>query len=85
MVVIAAGCALFVTSQCDVKFTFQIQRFGAFFWHNANHYTRTLLIHCCRSKCVTASMWQSFRHSSVILIGCKWSPIKSFRKSRSSF
>jgi len=31
MVVIVAGCALFVTSHCDVKFTFQIQRFGEVF------------------------------------------------------
>ena len=41
------GCALFVTSQCDVRFTFQIQRFGEVFGHNAYHYTCTLLIHCC--------------------------------------
>jgi len=26
--VIVTGCALFVMSHCDVKFTFQIQRFG---------------------------------------------------------
>jgi len=31
MVVIVAGCLLFVTSHRDVKFTFQIQRFGEFF------------------------------------------------------
>jgi len=28
MVVIVAGCALFVTSHGDVRFTFQIHRFG---------------------------------------------------------
>jgi len=27
MVIIVTGCALFVTSHCDVEFTFQIQRF----------------------------------------------------------
>jgi len=46
MVVIVTGCTLFVTSHCDVRFTFQIQRFGTIFWDNAYHYTRTLLIHC---------------------------------------
>jgi len=31
MVVTATGCAVFVTSHCDVKFTFQIQRFDEVF------------------------------------------------------
>jgi len=31
MVVIVTGCALCVTSHCDVKFTFQIQCFGDVF------------------------------------------------------
>jgi len=30
-VVIVTGCALFVTSHCDGKFMFQIQRFGEVF------------------------------------------------------
>jgi len=30
-VVIVTGCALFVTSHCDVKLTFQIQRFSEVF------------------------------------------------------
>jgi len=46
-VAIVTGRALFVTSHCDVKFTFPIQRFGEVLWHNAYHYTRTLLIRCC--------------------------------------
>jgi len=31
IVIISVGCALFVTSHCDVKFIFQIQRFGEVF------------------------------------------------------
>jgi len=32
IVVIVAGCALFVMSQCDVLFTFSKQGFGDLFW-----------------------------------------------------
>jgi len=31
MVLIVTGCALFVTSHCDIRFTFQIQCFGEVF------------------------------------------------------
>jgi len=36
IVVIVAGCALFVMSQCDVLFTFSKQGFGDLFWHNTH-------------------------------------------------
>ena len=64
MVVIVTVCALFVTSHCDVKFTFQIQRFGEGFWHNAYHYTRTLLIHCCVTYYVII-LTLNYQHSNL--------------------
>jgi len=42
MVVIDAGCALFLTSHCDVKFTFHVQRFGEFFCQNSHQHTYPL-------------------------------------------
>jgi len=47
MAVIVTGFELFVTSYWDVKFTFPSQGYGKVYWHNAYHYTHTLLYPCC--------------------------------------
>ena len=36
-----SGYCYWVCAVCDVTFTFQNQRFGEVFWHNACHYTRS--------------------------------------------
>jgi len=46
MVVVVTGCALFVTSHCEFKFTFQIQRFGEVFdrMHIIMHALSSLIV-----------------------------------------
>jgi len=49
MVVIIIENALFLTSQCDVTFTFANQRFGEACWHNMHiipHALSLLLVQC---------------------------------------
>ena len=65
MVVICTWCALFVTSQFDVIFTFPNQRFGEVCWNN-----RHILLHALPILCVSSKLgyWtkinSALRHSS---------------------
>jgi len=52
MVVILTGCTLFLTSMCDVKFTFQNQRFGEVFWQCISLYTHCTYSLLCNLICL---------------------------------
>jgi len=64
MVAIVIGCALFVTSHCDVKFTFLIQLFGEVCGHNAYHSTRRTKIYTRGAREVYFSMNEGKTFSS---------------------